>query len=568
VLAMRQGLAREYSWAVGFLGLGLLICRLVIGAKEISGLLRGPLLVFLLFFILLEVSHLPIRAGLTVSLSFSAVLAGYLMYGELGACIVSAGALASSMLQRKTPRIALFNSGVLVMSSLVASKAVEAAGYSSLSHQWDAGLPPPFIPFVVSFTAVNGILVFYYGYLNSPESKIGDLGYNTGFFVLHMVVGSFLALIMLVIHYRWGPSNFYLSAATIAATVHLVSMAGRYALNREGLVNLYRVASSINEALTLRDVFEKAYTSAKSILDIDFAWLAIPQEKHEQGIRDGQRDFIIEYTWTKPGIDAGRALAQVISLEGKRQVSRQKERVYWNRDKDKLSVGYFEKVLVMPLCQQGQCLAEFGIASMSSQDVPQETLSMFAALSSHMTLAVDNALKFEKASHLASTDPITGLCNYREFHTAFSKILAKSRKSGSPVSLVYIDLDYFRDINNKYGHQVGDRVLYQIAQVFRQSCRDSDVVARLGGDEFAVILPGIGRAMARQIGARIKGRLREAVFDSGSAEPLTGVVSASVGVAVFPDDGEDSETLVNRADMDMYAGKMLLGEAAEKGVES
>jgi diguanylate cyclase (GGDEF)-like protein len=163
---------------------------------------------------------------------------------------------------------------------------------------------------------------------------------------------------------------------------------------------------------------------------------------------------------------------------------------------------------------------------------------------------------------LAFTDPLTGLYNYRQFQSLFRDSILRAEKTGSQVSLIYVDLDYFRDVNNSYGHQVGDEALKGIAKVIRSSCRDNDIVCRPGGDEFTVILPGVAKDNARTVAARVKENIAAASLEVGLPEPLLAVVGASVGVSTYPEDGSDIDTLVKKADLDMYTSKSEDGQGA------
>jgi diguanylate cyclase (GGDEF)-like protein len=329
----------------------------------------------------------------------------------------------------------------------------------------------------------------------------------------------------------------------------LLSLGSRVATNKEGLFGLYQAASSINEALTLKDVFERAHSFADSLLETEFAWLSLPTG-------DSPEEMTAAYTWAKDGVDLERATAHVMSMSAEDRDRFSKGQYSWVRDPEKREQGYFGWVVAMPLRLGKQFLGEFGVASLSVPiEVSPDKLQLFAVLSSHLALAVDNALKFERATMLASTDPLTGLYNYRQFQSLFREAILRSEKSGAPVSLIYVDLDYFREVNNTYGHQVGDEALKAISKVIRSSCRDRDLVCRPGGDEFTVILPGVGKENARVVAARVKENLVTSCLEVGLSEPLVSVIGASVGVSTYPEDGLDVDTLVKQADSDMYASK-------------
>ncbi len=152
-----------------------------------------------------------------------------------------------------------------------------------------------------------------------------------------------------------------------------------------------------------------------------------------------------------------------------------------------------------------------------------------------------------KLEELAITDPLTGLRNRRAFDTSMAQEIAVVQRRGTPLSLLMLDVDHFKRVNDSLGHDGGDRVLQAIARHMKACARTVDVVARVGGEEFAVILPSTGEAGAREVGER----MRKAVEDGPWPEmPVT----ISVGVATLAD-GEDADRVYARADAALYAAK-------------
>jgi diguanylate cyclase (GGDEF)-like protein len=168
---------------------------------------------------------------------------------------------------------------------------------------------------------------------------------------------------------------------------------------------------------------------------------------------------------------------------------------------------------------------------------------------------IHNAILFEK-THLASlTDPLTGLPNTRSLYLHLSRELARAARLDGELSLLVMDLDGFKDINDTHGHHAGDRALKEVARALRETIRPYDFCIRYAGDEFIVVLDGCGRDEAEQ--KRVELCLAVAGI---SFEPRPGVrlrLSISAGAAVFPLDGDTYETLLARADGRMYRDKSL-----------
>ena len=178
-----------------------------------------------------------------------------------------------------------------------------------------------------------------------------------------------------------------------------------------------------------------------------------------------------------------------------------------------------------------------------------------AAGESHQTFAAilqSAAARLSRAEIDAITDALTGLYNHRYLHERLSEELHRGRESGHPLSVLFCDLDNFKQYNDANGHSAGDAVLREIAHLIEQSVRNVDVAGRYGGEEFVVLLVETDKDAALLVAERIRERIREAGFEAGG-QPLT----VSVGVATCPDDGDRREQLLERADAAMYVAKRL-----------
>jgi diguanylate cyclase (GGDEF)-like protein len=151
----------------------------------------------------------------------------------------------------------------------------------------------------------------------------------------------------------------------------------------------------------------------------------------------------------------------------------------------------------------------------------------------------------------AGTDVLTGLSNRREFEDRFANELERSVRSGRPLGLVVSDLDWFKEVNDRFGHAAGDRALKLVASVLGEQTRRIDMVARLGGEEFAVVAPDAGEEEAYRLAERLRRAVKAAFADH--ARPLT----ASCGVATFPASGGTASDLLRAADRALYAAKDL-----------
>jgi diguanylate cyclase (GGDEF)-like protein len=165
-------------------------------------------------------------------------------------------------------------------------------------------------------------------------------------------------------------------------------------------------------------------------------------------------------------------------------------------------------------------------------------------------IALENAIRVQRAEALSVTDDLTQLYNSRYLSQVLRRETKRASRSGRPLSLLFIDLDGFKSINDSHGHLYGSRALVEAAAVIRQSARETDVVARFGGDEFALILPDTGSDGAAAVGERIRDRIDEFRFLTSNG--LNIHLTVSVGVASLPDVAASAEGLIQAADEAMY----------------
>ena len=158
----------------------------------------------------------------------------------------------------------------------------------------------------------------------------------------------------------------------------------------------------------------------------------------------------------------------------------------------------------------------------------------------------------DKAVYESLNDPLTGLPNRRLLLDRLSFLLAKAKREGGMIALLYIDLDGFKLVNDSLGHPIGDAVLVEIAGCLRARVRESDVLARLGGDEFMVILDGL---RAREEAARVAESFLKAISNPLQIEGHELTLGASIGISIYPQDSNDAEVLMKQADSAMYTAK-------------
>jgi diguanylate cyclase (GGDEF)-like protein len=170
------------------------------------------------------------------------------------------------------------------------------------------------------------------------------------------------------------------------------------------------------------------------------------------------------------------------------------------------------------------------------------------------SVAIENVLLHRDARHLSLTDPLTGVWNRRYLQMILPREIDRATRFGRPLSLLMLDIDRFKPINDRWGHQRGDKVLVELIRRLGGSTRSQiDTVVRYGGEEFVVVLPETPARGARFVAEKLRMAVREEPFAGGDGEPLN--ITVSVGIASYPEDGATADDLVGAADLALYRAK-------------
>ncbi len=207
-----------------------------------------------------------------------------------------------------------------------------------------------------------------------------------------------------------------------------------------------------------------------------------------------------------------------------------------------------------PLVARGQTLGFLVLNQCEPGFYTPEHARSLEMLTSHVALALVNANIYNEAERAATIDFLTGAYNHRHFQQSLRLELERSRRYGQPLSLLMIDLDYFKKVNDTYGHPVGDQILRRMAARLKNELRSSDLLARYGGEEFAILLPNTPAAGLEVLAERLLEaiRLKPFVVEENQIK-----MTVSIGGASYPQHAEDATGLINAADKSLYRSKQL-----------
>jgi diguanylate cyclase (GGDEF)-like protein len=209
--------------------------------------------------------------------------------------------------------------------------------------------------------------------------------------------------------------------------------------------------------------------------------------------------------------------------------------------------------VILPLNSRGRSIGVLALGSSKSGAYDQETLAHVQPLADSVALAFENVRLFQRTRELSITDEVTPLYNFRFFHQILDRELKLVDRYKSVLSLIFVDLDRFKPINDRFGHLRGSRVLREVGFLLRAAVRETDYPARYGGDEFVVILPQTDGEQARALAEKLRGLIEDHTFLQ--EEGINATIGASFGVATYPMEARSKESLIRLADERMYGDK-------------
>ena len=214
----------------------------------------------------------------------------------------------------------------------------------------------------------------------------------------------------------------------------------------------------------------------------------------------------------------------------------------------------YRGVLVSPLIREDGAFGAISLYSKGRTSYTTEHVRLLESVAQHAASALNNAITFEKTKESALIDPLTELPNARGFYMMLEQRLAECERLGrESLSVISMDLDDFKDINDQWGHAIGDRLLASVANVIRKELRQMDMLSRYAGDEFVAILPMASQGMSERIAERIRKSVTEHKFSVRTGTTVS--VGVSMGVASFPSNGETTEELLTYASRNMQRDK-------------
>lgn len=216
-----------------------------------------------------------------------------------------------------------------------------------------------------------------------------------------------------------------------------------------------------------------------------------------------------------------------------------------------------QSIIAVPMILHGEIYGMVSAQSYHMNAYNAEDLYLLEVLASHAAIAIENARLFDSIQKLANTDPLTGILNRRRFFELAELEFAKAEMTNTPFSIIMLDVDDFKQFNDRYGHKVGDTALTLTAETCKSSLRADDILGRMGGEEFVVALPNTSLTFAIEVASRLRQAIQDTDFSAylNNASKDSSAITVSVGVAEYTSSCKSLDVLLDRADKAMYISK-------------
>lgn len=539
----RKRLLNPYTGFVLAAGLGCMLVSLP--GSWPADVAKYPLFVLLAFFAQAGSLSLP-GTSMRITRTYYVVGPAIYFFGAAPAAMLSVITYAcGAVLFRKTDTHRLvFNLGQFALTTILAGKAFEAvrrvAGPDSVES-----LSLAVMACLVTYITLNHLLVNTYHLLRASGHRwVEGLKLDLIGYLIDVPLGILVAALTNL----FGTTGLLSASLFVATSLLLLRTLESMQRTRRDMQVFYENALRMSSHLEGPSVFAALVQSIKQV---------IPFQLIVVYLLSGPEGRVEPAYWLAPShwcgelarVQVGEGIVGSVIASVKPSLVTEALNVRFYRAPDQPP---FRSLVATPLVISGRAIGAVLVASFMRAHFSPHDMGIISLLSEQAAISFRNAMVFGQTQEQAITDPMTGLHNYRHFLAKLHEEIECAQLTGTELSLLYLDWDGLRQINNTYGHPTGDAALRELAEILRGLVRKGDILARYAGDEFVLLMPCAGHEDALATAARI-----DAALESREPTPDVPVkrFNLSIGLASFPADALDADSLVREADKRMYEAK-------------
>lgn len=404
------------------------------------------------------------------------------------------------------------------------------------------------LAFSMFFMLINHLLVHFFIWLENDRTLDRQFVLEVLRWDSYIYGFSLIFIVLMIELYRvWGMLGFLFFYIPLLIVGKGFQSYHHYVMALRELTTLYDVATILWSTLDREEVVKRVANAVEQLINADLIRVYLVVEAVGQyclasvlGKYSGLEQVATCYS-LNAGL-TGEALhtQKTVILRGGEHLAEYEDQF-----------SSFETAVVAPMVHRGKVWGAIALNCTRADALEDNDIRLLEMLAHYSAIAVCNAVMFSEARRRTIIDKLTGVYNYYYFSLKLVDTIEASKRSGEPFSIIMIDIDRFKAINDKFGHESGNEVLASLAEVLKSHVRESDIAARFGGEEFVVILPGTSKQTAAEVAERLRQAVSDSVFTVRS-RTVSAKVTISLGVATYPDDAVNQHELVDAADRALY----------------
>ncbi|MDB5083847.1 MAG: hypothetical protein JWN30_733 [Bacilli bacterium] len=499
-----------------------------------------------------------VRGSIAVSLSLTVYLIVFAWYGYAAEMIMSQFIMlaAGLMVKRKRnwERLAANSVMFLLMST-----------FSALVFQWlggHTGEPVmtqwlPYTGYFLTYFIINHLILFTYLLSRStfqPQLHFRGIGFDLS----ASIFAAFLAFLTVEVFSLWTESSRYILAIPLLTIAYIFKLYNDLSQSNYQFSVLAKMGAKFTAELELNRMFEVLTVELRKLMDYSVCCVYFINEELRVLEPVCVKANTTEYEEGMAVIQVplgGGPIGHAALSDQPILVDRVRKRTAWNEFHHPYLVG-LESIIAVPLIWENRILGVLMVGHFNAGAFHGTDLDVVTVLANQTSVAIENAKRFERSERRSIIDELTGLINYRQFDHLLHKEFHRAEKEGHPITLLVIDIDYFKQVNDTFGHQAGNEVLSQLAQTIQRYVGEETIVARYGGEEFTILLPESTVEGGFYLAEGIRSLAEQTVMTvstlTGEQQNLS--VTLSIGLACFPDQAHSPMELLRHADRAMYYG--------------